>query len=258
MLTLYDNPFSPFARKVRMALQLKGLDYESIDALALREHDRLSGVNPRAEVPVLVDDGLAISDSADIVSYLEDRYPTPALLADRAERRAKARYWQRIADTVLDAIVHDISIWTWPTHSRSDAPPTGLLEAGRGDLIELIGELEDAIGDSGFVCDRLSLADIALFPHISSLKPLGVLFDETSHPKLLEWNRRMREVPAVRDDLDYVKKSAVEKFISGPSPYEGEKVVWRGDRIEWLLAHGFQDWLYTEISEGRAIFPRSV
>ena len=50
MLTLYDNPFSPFARKVRMVLRFKGLEFESIDALALNEHDGLVEVNPRAEV----------------------------------------------------------------------------------------------------------------------------------------------------------------------------------------------------------------
>ena len=47
MLTLYDNPFSPFARKVRMVLRFKGLEFESIDALALDEHNRLVEVNPR-------------------------------------------------------------------------------------------------------------------------------------------------------------------------------------------------------------------
>jgi hypothetical protein len=55
-----------------------------------------------------------------------------------------------------------------------------------------------------------------------------------------------------------VKRTAVEKFGSGPSPYEAEKIVWRGDRIEWLLAHGFEDWLVSELSHGRAVFPRSV
>ncbi len=51
---------------------------------------------------------------------------------------------------------------------------------------------------------------------------------------------------------------AIEKFGSAQSPYEDEKVVWRGDRIEWILAHGFQDWLMSELSDGRAIVPLSV
>ena len=93
VLTLYDNPFSPFARKVRMVLRFKGLQYRSIDALALDEHDRLASANPRAEVPVLVDGSVAVIDSADIVSYLEDRFANPAVFPVGPELRAKARRW---------------------------------------------------------------------------------------------------------------------------------------------------------------------
>ncbi len=258
MLTLYDNPFSPFARKVRMVLRFKGLQYRSIDALARAEHDRLIDVNPRAEVPVLVDETVTVVDSADIVAYLEDRFPEPTVLPASPGPRAMARRWQRVADTVLDAVIHDVSLWTWPTHHRSDRPPEGLLDAGRRDLSRLLLDLEHALDPSGFVCDRLSIADFSLFPHVSALKPLGILLEEASHPKLLRWNRRMRMLAAVREDLAYVKRSAIEKLGSGHSPYEGEKIVWRGDRIEWLLAHGFRDWLVSELAHGRAVIPRWV
>ncbi len=256
MLTLYDNPFSPFARKVRMVLRFKGLKYRSIDALALDEHDRLVDVNPRAEVPVLVDGAVTVTDSVDIVSYLEDRFPEPTVPPTSPELRAKARRWQRLADTVLDAIIHDVSIWTWPTHRRSDQPPEGLIDLGRRELRAILIDLEGSIGASGFVCEQLSIADFSLFPHISSLKPLAILLDEATHPNLVRWNRKIRTQTAVREDLEYVKRSAIEKFGSAQSPYEGEKIVWRGDRIEWLLAHGFQDWLLSELAHGRAVFPR--
>jgi glutathione S-transferase len=258
MLILYDNPFSPFARKVRMTLRFKGLEYRSVDALALDRHDPLVDVNPRAEVPVLVDGGVSVAESADIVSYLEDRYPKPTIFPRSAALRAKARRWQRLADTVLDAIIHDISIWMWPTHRRSDQPPAGLLEAGRKELREILADLERSIDVAGFMCGALSVADFALFPHVSSLRALGIALDETTFPNLMRWNRQMRMQAAVREDLEHVKQSAVEKFGSGQSPYEGEKIVWRGDRIEWLLAHGFQDWIVSELSHGRAIVPCSV
>ena len=258
MLTVYDNPFSPFARKVRMALRFKGLEFSSIDALAISEHDRLASVNPRAEVPVLIDGAVTVTDSADIVAYLEDRFPTPAMFPAGPELRAKARRWQRIADAALDAIIHDISIWTWPTHHRSDKPPKGLLEAGHKDLQKILAKLEDTLNASGFVCGELSIADFSLFPHISSLKLLGILLEDATYPKLLRWNREMRLQAAVLGDLEYVKRSAVEKFGSGQSPYEGERIVWRGDRIEWLLAHGFDEWLVAEIAGGRAVVPRWV
>ena len=163
-----------------------------------------------------------------------------------------------MADTVLDAIIYDVSIWTWPTHHRADQPPNGLVEAGREGLHEILVDLEDSIDVSGFVCERLSIADFSLFPHVSSLKPLAILLGQTTYPKLLRWNRQMRMEKSVQEDLEYVKRSAFEKFGSGESPYEAEKIVWRGDRIEWLLAHGFRDWLVSELSSGRAVVPRSA
>lgn len=68
----------------------------------------------------------------------------------------------------------------------------------------------------------------------------------------------MRALPVVRADLDCVKRSVIEKFSAGASPYEAEKVVWRGDRIEWLLAHGFQAWFHSELQSGRAVVPRAI
>src|SRR6185503_3986366 len=174
MIVLYDNPFSPFARKVRMTLQFKEVAYESIDALALAEHARLHAVNRRAEVPVLVDGDVTVVDSADIVAYLEDRFPTPALMPSSPALRATARRWQRVADIVLDAIIHDVSLWAWPTHHRSDAPPTGLLESGQRDLEDVLAEFDRALGSNDFLCGTPSVADVALFPHLSSLKLLGV------------------------------------------------------------------------------------
>jgi glutathione S-transferase len=172
------------------------------------------------------------------------------------ELRAKARTWQRIADTALDAIVHDISLWTWPTHERKDEPPTGLLEAGRREIERIVAQLEESLEGAEFLCGALSIADLALFPHVSSLKLLGVSLERFE--RVMRWNRSMRTLPVVQQDLEYVKRSVLEKFASGASPYEGEKVVWRGDRIEWLVANGYWDWLRAELATGRAVAPRPI
>ena len=75
MLTLFTNGFSPFARKVAMALEYKGLAYETVDGLTHANHERLLAVNPRAEVPVLVDGDITVVNSSDIVAYLDLKYP---------------------------------------------------------------------------------------------------------------------------------------------------------------------------------------
>lgn len=258
MITLYDNPFSPFARKVRMVLAYKNLGYERIDALDLRQHARLLAVNPRGEVPALVDDSIVVVNSSDIVSYLEHRYPQPPVLPSDAALRVQARAWERMADSVLDAIVHDISLWVWPTHRRKDRPPPGLFEAGQRDSAKIFGQIEIALGSGGFLCGDLSIAEFALFPYLSSLKALGVIPPEDSFPRLTAWHRRLRAVPVVKADLEDVKRLAKERFVDGPSPYEGERVVWRGERLEWLFRQGFHDWWARESAEGRAVVPSSL
>lgn len=255
-LTLYDNPFSPFARKVRLVLSYKGIDYVRRDALALAELADLHAVNPRGEVPVLVEDDVVVVNSADIVAYLDYRYPEPPLLPGEAAARVAARAWERLADSGLDAIVHDISLWTWPTHRRVDMPPAGLVDAGIRDIGRILHQMDAALARREFVCGPLSVGDFALFPHVSSLKTLGIALQE--YANVSRWNLLMREIPAVREDLDFVKSAARQKFAEGTSPYEAEKVVWRGDRLEWLFHNGFADWWYEELRAGRAVVPASL
>lgn len=257
MLVLYDNPFSPFARKVRLVLERKDLAYTSVDALALGEAAALAAVNPRREVPVLVDGALVVGNSRDIVDYLEHRHPAPAVLPADPEQRVAARAWERLADTVLDAIIHDVSLWTWPTHHRDDRPPPGLIDAGVRDVETILDRLEATLAAHHlFVCgEEPSIADLALFPHMTSLRALGIGLDADARPRVDAWSRRMRALPYVARDLASVKRALAEKFGGGASPYEGEKVVWRGDRLEWLFHHGFADWWYGELAAGRVVVP---
>ena len=133
-MKLYDNPFSPFARKVRMVLEHKGLVFDAIDGLDKDNHAALARVNPRREVPALQDDGVAVVNSADIVAYLEHRYPDPPVYPADPGARARARAWERLADTVIDPILINISYWSWA--DRSDTMPAGLLDAAKSDLSE--------------------------------------------------------------------------------------------------------------------------
>ena len=86
MLVLFDDVFSPYARKVRIALYEKQIPFERVRALHgdCNRTDFLD-VNPRAEVPALIDDDFALFDSTVICEYLEDlqrrRRSTPPMRA---------------------------------------------------------------------------------------------------------------------------------------------------------------------------------
>jgi Glutathione S-transferase, N-terminal domain len=91
-MKLYDSAFSPFARKVRLVLEHKGLSFEAVDGLLKSSHDDLKAVNGRVEVPALVDGDIVVVNSADIVAFLEHRYPEkPVYPPRRCRTRARAR-----------------------------------------------------------------------------------------------------------------------------------------------------------------------
>ena len=128
-IRLYGSWFSPFARKVALALELKALPYDYVDGLLAENHAELAELNPRGEVPVLLDDGVTVINSSDIVQYLDWRYPAPALYPAAAEDRVAVRALERLADSRLDPIIVDTSFWRWA--EREDAPPAGLMETAQ-------------------------------------------------------------------------------------------------------------------------------
>jgi glutathione S-transferase len=260
MIRLYDNAFSPFARKVRLALDHKGLAYEVTDGLSRANRSVLEAVNGRVEVPAITHDGVVVVNSSDILAYLERVFPERPLYPASPAGWARARAWERCSDTTVDAILIDISYWVWA--ERSDVMPAGLLDAARRDLAEVYTALEhelakgdpSAPGDTaGFVCGALSVADLALFPQLTGAKLLGVPFDGDRWPRLLDWYKRMRALPICQADLARVK----EYLGRGPEnlDVERKKIFWRGDRLEWLLAKGYHAWLLREIEEDRVLWP---
>lgn len=252
MIKLYDSAFSPFARKVRMVLEHKGLAFEAVDGLLKSNHDALEAVNGRVEVPALVDGDIVVVNSADIVGYLEFRYPAKPVYPESAAARVHARAWERAADAYIDAILINVSYWKWA--DRPDRMPDGLLEASRAELRPVYVALDRELAQREFVSGPLSVADIALFPHLASAKAMEVEFSAQAHPNLARWFRQMRALPICAADLRRARD-----YVVGLKDKDGDverrRIFWRGDRIEWMLAHGFHDWFFKEIREDRVLWP---
>lgn len=250
MIKLYDSAFSPFARKVRMTLEHKELAFEAVDGLLRSNHEVLKAVNRRVEVPALVDGDIVVVNSADIVAYLDYRYPAKSVYPDDPSARVHARAWERVADTFVDPILADISYWKWA--ERPDTIPDGLLEAARADLRIVYDALNKELAARQFVSEALSIADIALFPHIASAKALDVEFSAQDHPNVGRWFKEMRALPICAADLKRARDYVV---TMKDRDIEKQRIFWRGDRIEWMLARGFHAWFFNEIREDRVAWP---
>lgn len=93
-MQLYNFFRSGTSHRLRIALNLKGLDYDYIPvSLASEEHLGASfkAINPQGLVPALVDDGRVLIQSPAIIEWLEERHPNPPLLPANPEDRARVR-----------------------------------------------------------------------------------------------------------------------------------------------------------------------
>ncbi len=106
MIEFYYLSGSPFAWRVWLALESKGLNYRKVD-LSFEKGDLRSesflSLNPRGKIPVIVDEGVALSESSVILEYLDEQYPDGLRLFPRdVVKRAQLRKLINEVDIYFD------------------------------------------------------------------------------------------------------------------------------------------------------------
>ena len=132
-MKLLSNPLSPYGRKVKVALGLKGLtskvEIVQVDT-NIPDNPVINRPNPLAKVPALItDEGTAIFDSHVICEYLDSLAPTPVLFPASGAARFKTLTLGSLADGILDAallLVYEKrfrpeAIWHAPWQERQQA-----------------------------------------------------------------------------------------------------------------------------------------
>lgn len=203
-VTLYYGSGSPYAWRVWLALEHKGIPYE-FKLLSFSEGDTrkpdFAALNPRQKVPVVVDGDFSLYESIAILEYLEERWPERPRLysADLRERAVQRRLVLEADDylsTAMDKVIQAIM-----------APPKG--EDAASILAEgtaaLRSELErwDELLTGDYLTGALSAADFTLYPRMALIprfakrKPEAVPADLIG-PKLQAWMQRMEALPVVQ------------------------------------------------------------
>jgi len=201
MRTLFHHPISPYARKIRLALAEKRLDFELVVEKPWDRREEFLALNPAGEVPVLAeDDGAIIADHAAISEYLEDAYPSIPLLGrdvlQRAEvRRLVAWFDVKFSREVTDLLVGEKLIKRF---SGQGTPHAQSIRAGHANIhyhLDYIGWLTER--RTWLAGDAFSLADIAAAAQLSSLDYLGdVPWDD--HPEAKDYYARIKSRPSFR------------------------------------------------------------
>jgi len=201
--TLYVGSGSPYAWRVWLALEHKGLPYElrvlSFSAGDLRT-PAFAALNPRCKVPVLDDDGFVMYESAAIVDYIGDAYRDAGapLFPDDVKARAIVRRKIREADEYVAQSMErlvDHVLFTPPP--QWDAEKIG--KARERFLAELVFFEEDLAGE--FLVGELGAADFTLYPLLAlplrmeaRTKP-DLDIAANIGPRLTAWMRRIEALP---------------------------------------------------------------
>lgn len=253
-MKLFTFATSPYARKVRMILDYKGIPYEPIErCYSLDRQPDLRAASERAEVPVLVlDDGRVIADSTIICEFLEQVYPDPATFPKDAYERARMRSIEDLCDRAFDAIGFGYYFGVL----RKDAPESAAMQkAAVEECRALLKRLDHELGDRDYFCGaQATLADFAAICHVPLAFAMRI--DLKSMPRLAAWVGRMRALPVVAADYNRASK-AWQGAHNLAAEFEGPdgRVHWRDSRLEWPVRHGFADLVAREFRAGKMMFP---
>ncbi|MEN9377362.1 MAG: hypothetical protein RL710_2519, partial [Pseudomonadota bacterium] len=105
-MKLLGSTSSPYARKVRVVMAEKKLDYDFVLENVWSADTTISQSNPLGKVPCLImEGGEALFDSRVIVEYLDTLSPVGKLIPSVGRERAEIKTWEALADGVIDCAV---------------------------------------------------------------------------------------------------------------------------------------------------------
>ena len=187
-MKLYTYFRSSAAYRVRIALNLKGLDYEAIPIHLTKDgghqhSPEFRAVNPHRRVPALtLDNGAILTQSLAIIDYLEETHPEPRLLPKDAIQRAEVRAFAQVIACDIHPLNNLISLQYLRRELKHDQ---GAIDAWYHHWIHAgFQTLEATIRPGPYSFGReVTLADVCLVPQMYNARRLKVPLDK--YPQLV-------------------------------------------------------------------------
>jgi len=206
-IELYWGSGSPFAWRVMLTLEVKGLKYESkLLEFAKGEHKTPAylQLNPRGKVPTLKDGDFVLYESAAIMAYLDRKYPDPPLFGKTAEEAGLI--WRAICEcesyfvSAGDKVVR-------PVFFGKGLDQVDEIQQAARTIREELKRLDERLaGSSWLVGKEISAADISVFPLVQLLlraaskeaaQPfnLGLIPLSKTYSSIARWVQRIEALP---------------------------------------------------------------
>jgi glutathione S-transferase len=178
VITLWDNPDSSNARKVRFLLAELGLGYERREVPMSRPRpDDYTALNPLTGIPTIDDEGFVLTESNTILRYLAARERRDDLYPAALSERAKVdEFLDRFATRLRTPFFRREAVmlgWTLAKgFDDADAEPSKAT-AVEQEIASNTALLESLVGEHGAVLDRFTIADCALAPVLQRARDTG-------------------------------------------------------------------------------------
>lgn len=189
-LTLYSYPISGNAYKVRLLLALLGLDYKLVN-VDLKAGDTQTPeflcLNPRGQVPVLVDGDVVVWDSLAILVYLARQYGKGEWLPGDIVGETQVMQWLAVSENEL---LYGLA------RARSTLllkRPFNLEQCQNEGKAGLAVMEQHLAGNAWLATGRPTIADIACYPYVL-LAPMGEVSLEP-YPNVRRWLARVEALP---------------------------------------------------------------
>ena len=184
---LYNTQRCPYARRTRMVLHEKGVEFETYEVDLENKSEEFLKASPTGKVPVIVVDGSSIYESNVVNQYLDEMAEGPRLMPEDPKRRAYARIWMAFADTNFFPALFVASV------GRERGFSEERISEAFEKLRAALQKLEERLRDRDYLADEFSLADIAHagnFVRLRELEERGeVSLDE--YPNVAAWMERL-------------------------------------------------------------------
>ena len=177
-MKLYSFFRSSASYRVRIALNLKGVDYEQLPIHLRRGGGEQFGaayqaINPQALVPALEDGGRVLIQSLAIMEYLDERFPKPPLLPEAPADRAFVRSMALVVACEIHPIQNlRVLVYLKNSLKHSDEDVNRWAQHWINLGLSALEQMVAAQSQRGKFCfgDAPTMADICLIPQLANAR----------------------------------------------------------------------------------------
>lgn len=240
---LWHDDLSSCSQRVRAVLAEKNLDWESHLLLIPKGETttpEFLAINPKGLVPVFVHDGVPMTESMDIIDYLDRTFPKPALRSAEPDEFQQMKHWMEVTDQAqydLKVLSHefifravrdisekqaemfekkvenDVLVDFINVYKQSDKLPDDMISKSVDKTDLWFRSLDAALANRDWlVGDKLTLADIACMPNVHRFELMDWPIEK--YPNVVKWHNHVRQTTSYKMGIVDWEPPHVRKILS--------------------------------------------